>query len=124
MYPVLDNRPSEKRPESLFRSERYWFSFLIILFFGLLYIYPASCSYGHEIQEGTLYIKTYNITGAGGFDVPLSSLLASAGAFVTGFDAIDKNVDGWVSLLLMLEALTGLLFLGLFIVSFSRKVIR
>ena len=69
-------------------------------------------------------MNSYEITGLSAVDVPVSAVLHSMSAFVSGFDAVDTNVDGWVSIFLSLEALAGMLFLGLFIVSFSRKVIR
>ena len=104
-----------------------WFSLIFILFFAAVYVVPASHSYGTDIstlETGTPYLKSYIITGIKVVDVPLSAFLASAGAFVSGFDAVDKNVEGWIAVLLIIEAVTGMLFLGLFIVSFSRKVIR
>jgi len=50
--------------------------------------------------------------------------LTSVSAFTSGFGDIRGAADGWMNLPLIAEALLGALLWGLFIVAFSRKVIR
>jgi hypothetical protein len=51
-------------------------------------------------------------------------LLTSVSLFTSGAQGIQNMARGWMNLPIMLEAMIGLLLWGLFIVSFSRKVIR
>jgi hypothetical protein len=51
-------------------------------------------------------------------------LLTSVSLFTSGANGITNMARGWMNLPIMLEAMIGLLLWGLFIVSFSRKVIR
>lgn len=53
----------------------------------------------------------------------LIGLLTSVSTFTSGFSGLD-GAEGWMNLPLIAEALLGTLLWGLFIVAFSRKVIR
>jgi hypothetical protein len=44
--------------------------------------------------------------------------------FTSGFGNLKDLAQGWLTVPLMVEALMGVLLWGLFIVAFSRKVIR
>ena len=70
------------------------------------------------------WLQMYTLTGNSTVDGILTAVIDSTSAFVSGFDGVDKNVDGWIAVGLTLEGLCGMLLMGLFIVSFSRKVIR
>ena len=50
--------------------------------------------------------------------------LTSVSAFTSGFGDIRGAAQGWMNLPLIAESLLGTLLWGLFIVAFSRKVIR
>ncbi len=50
--------------------------------------------------------------------------LTSVSAFTSGFGDIRGAAQGWMNLPLIVESLLGTLLWGLFIVAFSRKVIR
>lgn len=91
-----------------------------ILFFAICYL-PAIFGGGNDASP---LIDVYTITGVEVVDGILTAGIDSTSAFVSGFDGVDKNVEGWPVLLLTIESLAGMLLLGLFIVSFSRKVIR
>lgn len=93
-----------------------------ILIFAFAVIYAIAMFTTPSNAEQPL--QTYTIVGAKPVDFVLTALVDSTSAFVSGFDAVDKNADGWVVLFLTLEGLLGMLVLGLFIVTFSRKVIR
>lgn len=54
----------------------------------------------------------------------LVALLTSVSLFTSGAQGIQEMAHGWMNIPIMLEAMIGLLLWGLFIVSFSRKVIR
>jgi hypothetical protein len=51
-------------------------------------------------------------------------LLTSVSVFTSGFGSMRDAAQGWMNLPLILESLLGTLVWGLFIVAFSRKVIR
>ncbi|MGE0433375.1 MAG: hypothetical protein AB7K09_11015 [Planctomycetota bacterium] len=103
---------------------------VIITFFALIYagLLLATPGDGYEITSavaaGTPTMKVYNIFGAATVDKICTAFIDSTSAFVSGFDGVDKNVEGWPALILTIEGLFGMLVLGLFIVAFSRKVIR
>ena len=100
---------------------------LVILFFAMVYCLPLIThgipDYDSGEQVGAS-LKTYRLTGSSKVDAVATALIGSTSAFVSGFDALAKDVDGWLAVALTLEGLSGMLLLGLFIVSFSRKVIR
>jgi hypothetical protein len=50
--------------------------------------------------------------------------LTSVSVFTSGFGSIRDSAQGWMNLPLVVESLLGTLLWGLFIVAFSRKVIR
>lgn len=54
----------------------------------------------------------------------LISLMASVTVFTSGLSGIRDMAQGWMNVPLLLESLLGTLLWGLFIVAFSRKVIR
>jgi uncharacterized protein YjbI with pentapeptide repeats len=54
----------------------------------------------------------------------LIGLLTSVSVFTTGVGGIREMAQGWMNVPLMIESLLGTLLWGLFIVAFSRKVIR
>lgn len=66
------------------------------------------------------------------FDGPSSTIanrcmiaaLTSVSAFTSGFGDLRDAAHGWMNLPLIAESLLGTLLWGLFIVAFSRKVIR
>jgi uncharacterized protein YjbI with pentapeptide repeats len=101
---------------------------VVILAFAVVYlavmIGTAQTSLDAAGAAAQPFLSTYNFVGVTAIDKVLSALIHSTSAFVFGFDSIDKNVEGWPALLLTLEGLIGMLLFGLFIVSFSRKVIR
>lgn len=101
-------------------------SMLTIFGFACLYAIPlfAASDVSYSTLEPTGYFHPYRITGVPRLDGVITCGIGSASSFVSGFDGVDKNVEGWVALALTVESLAGMLLLGLFIVSFSRKVIR
>ena len=50
--------------------------------------------------------------------------LTSVSAFTSGFGDVRDAAQGWMNVPLIAESLLGTLLWGLFIVAFSRKVIR
>jgi hypothetical protein len=51
-------------------------------------------------------------------------LLTSVSVFTSGIGGIREMARGWMNVPLLVESLLGTLLWGLFIVAFSRKVIR
>ena len=51
-------------------------------------------------------------------------LLTSVSVFTSGFGTVRDAAQGWMNLPLIVESLLGTFLWGLFIVAFSRKVIR
>ena len=51
-------------------------------------------------------------------------LLTSVSVFTSGFGSLRDAAQGWMNMPLIAESLLGTLLWGLFIVAFSRKVIR
>ncbi len=103
---------------------------IIITFFALVYtglllgIPGDAADMQTAIRDGHPGLPVYEIFGATPVDKVLSAFIHATSAFVSGFDGVDKNVEGWPSILLTIEGLLGMLVLGLFIVAFSRKVVR
>lgn len=101
-------------------------SLLVIVGFAALYCLPylAGGVPSYDFAGPGAVLAPYQLTGVPAIDGILTALLDSTSTFVSGFDGVDKNVEGWLAVALTLEGLSGMLLLGLFIVSFSRKVIR
>ena len=81
---------------------------ILIVFFGLVYM--AGAGEFHEPPEGgrTLFGMTTSVS-----------------VFTAGFTGEHlRSADGWILVPLAVEALLGTLLWGLFIVAFSRKIIR
>jgi hypothetical protein len=51
-------------------------------------------------------------------------LLTSVSVFTSGFGSLRDAAQGWMNIPMIVESLLGTLIWGLFIVAFSRKVIR
>jgi hypothetical protein len=104
------------------------------------------CGYGtsptRAVQAAGLIILAFAIIYAVGiehlnvektpFQPPVTTLanrcmiaaLVSVSAFTSGFGDIHEAAQGWMNIPLIAESLLGTLLWGLFIVAFSRKVIR
>jgi len=54
----------------------------------------------------------------------MQGIIASVAVFSSGFASLRELAHGWITFPLIIEALLGTLLWGLFIVAFSRKVIR
>jgi hypothetical protein len=90
---------------------------LIILLFGLLY----------AVRIDTLHIKEVPFEGQPKETLAnrlVLGLFTSVSVFTSGLAGIRDVGKGWMNAPLMIEALLGTLLWGLFIVAFSRKVIR
>jgi len=93
-------------------------AFLIMLFFALIYmagvdlfiVDPENLPF--EGAKHTLANRTMIAT------------LTSVSAFISGFGDMRLAAKGWMNVPLIIESLLGTLLWGLFIVAFSRKVIR
>lgn len=88
---------------------------IIILLFGLLY----------AVRVERLPVERWPFEN--GADNPVNralvGLFTSVSVFTSGLSGI-KAAEGWMNIPLIVEALLGTLLWGLFIVAFSRKVIR
>ena len=51
-------------------------------------------------------------------------LITSVSVFTSGMGGIREVAKGWMNVPVMVESIMGTLLFGLFIVAFSRKVIR
>jgi len=51
-------------------------------------------------------------------------LITSVSVFTSGMGGIREIAQGWMNVPVMVESIMGTLLFGLFIVAFSRKVIR
>jgi hypothetical protein len=97
-----------------FRAVRM--SGFLILFFGLIYMLDVTAL---PIEKNP-------------FDTPMTTpinsvmlgLLTSVSVFTSGFGSMRDAAHGWMNIPLIAESLLGTLIWGLFIVAFSRKVIR
>ena len=93
-------------------------SLLIMLAFGLIYMAGA----------GTLPVERWPFPGRGDAaywpNRVMVGLLTSVSVFTSGFGGIRDAAEGWMNIPLICESLLGTLLWGLFIVAFSRKVIR
>ena len=91
---------------------------LIMLVFGLVYVAGA---------EG-LYVEKFPFNGRGGMSYfpnrLIVGLLTSVSVFTSGFGSLRDTAQGLMNIPLILESLLGTFLWGLFIVAFSRKVIR
>jgi hypothetical protein len=89
---------------------------LIIVLFALLY----------AVRIDTLYLEKTPFDGEKG-DLAnriVLGLFTSVSVFTSGLSGIRDAAKGWMNVPLIVEALLGTLLWGLFIVAFSRKVIR
>jgi uncharacterized protein YjbI with pentapeptide repeats len=84
---------------------------LMLFFFGIFYFFGAPVP--PDVHYG-LSLPLWNQT----MHALYTSLLAFSGSIA------DTNVSGGLRLLAMIEYMMGVVFMGLFIVAFSRKVIR
>jgi hypothetical protein len=91
---------------------------VIMLAFSLIYIAGAEA----------LPVETWPFPGRGDAayfpNRVLVGLLTSVSVFTSGFGTIRDAARGWMNIPLIVESLLGTLLWGLFIVAFSRKVIR
>jgi hypothetical protein len=92
---------------------------VIMLAFGLLYM----AGIDHFYVDAAKRPFPDQELGSGPNRV-LIGLLTSVSVFTSGFSGIREMARGWMNLPLILESLLGTLLWGLFIVAFSRKVIR
>ncbi len=96
---------------------------IVILLFAAIYAWGIS---GFNVTDETMPFTPAD-GGQGKFDLlnrSLFGLLISVSLFTSGAQGIQELAHGWMTIPTMLEAMIGLLLWGLFIVSFSRKVIR
>lgn len=153
--------PGAQQPGRVFK-----FSSVMVALFAVLLFVPALV-YGppedYDDDNIGYVLRSYRLLGSPWWDAvltvrlrpapacrlltpqPRQSLLVSFSVYATGFDAVDKNVDGWLAVVLAAESFVGcghrgeavsapaslspvlrsrLVFFGLFVVSFSRKVLR
>jgi hypothetical protein len=91
---------------------------IIILFFGLTYMADVSA----------LPVEKWPFPNAGASHYfpnrLLVGFLTSVSVFTTGFGNLRDMASGWLNIPLIIESLLGTFLWGLFIVAFSRKVIR
>jgi hypothetical protein len=90
---------------------------LLMLAFGLVYVAGAEALNVESLpfpERGIAYLPNRLLVG----------LLTSVSVFTSGFESLRDAAQGWMNLPLVLESLLGTLLWGLFIVAFSRKVIR
>jgi hypothetical protein len=114
--------------------------------FGDWLLLDKGCGYGtspsRAVRAAVLIILGFAVIYAAGIDLlhvektpfegPPSNIsnrcmiaaLTSVSAFTSGFGDLRDAAHGWMNLPLIAEALLGTLLWGLFIVAFSRKVIR
>ena len=91
----------------------------IIVGFGLIY---AAGVEGLNIEPDKLPFPGSPITAPS--NRAMIGLLTSVSVFTSGFGGIQAAARGWMNAPLIAESLMGTLLWGLFIVAFSRKVIR
>ena len=60
----------------------------------------------------------------GWLNATMVGLITSVSVFTSGMGGIREVAQGWMNVLVMVESIMGTLLFGLFIVAFSRKVIR
>ncbi len=114
-------------------------------FFDWLFL-DLGCGYGtnplRAIRAGVLIVLVFALIYAsdiqqfGAQKAPLGGswdqwgnrlivgLFVSVSIFTSGMNGIEDMAEGWINLPMIIEALMGILLFGLFIVAFSRKVIR
>ncbi len=90
---------------------------LLILLFALLYSVNIEVFEAQSNRPFDEKITTFR-------NRAMISLFQSVAAFTSGLGGPSEMPSGWIGIPLMIEALLGLLLWGLFIVAFSRKVIR
>ena len=97
---------------------------LIILAFAILYAVRADLFYseklpfpageGEDAAAAKLNVENRVMVG----------LITSVSVFTSGMGGIREIAQGWMNVPVMIESIMGTLLFGLFIVTFSRKVIR
>lgn len=90
---------------------------VIMLFFGLVFMAGTE---NLNVEKAPLAGQPVESAG----NRVLIGLLTSVSVFTAGFTNIRDLAQGWVNIPLVVESLLGTLLWGLFIVAFSRKVIR
>ncbi len=88
-----------------------------MLLFGLIYVVGAEALYIEKPpfpDRGLDYLPNRLLIG----------FLTSVSVFTSGFGSLRDTAQGWMNLPLIVESLLGTFLWGLFIVAFSRKVIR
>jgi hypothetical protein len=92
-------------------------SLIIILMFAIIY----------GTDPEALYVQKLPFEGRGLDYLPnriVVALMTSVSVFTAGFSSLRDYARGWMNMPLILESLLGTFLWGLFIVAFSRKVIR
>jgi len=93
-----------------------WASLVIIITFGLIYMTDISALNVEKTPFPGDQDTTTNTIMIG--------ILTSVSVFTSGMAGIRDLAQGWMNVPLIIESLLGTLLFGLFIVAFSRKVIR
>jgi len=89
---------------------------LLILSFGLIYM--------ADVKALPVERKPFDLPVTHPLNRVMIGLLTSVSVFTSGFGSLRDAAVGWVNIPLIAESLLGTLLWGLFIVAFSRKVIR
>jgi len=106
---------------------------LIILGFAVLYavrvdlFYTEKPPFPPDIPAGSdeMQVKALNKDAAQGMGNRIMiGLITSVSVFTSGMGGIREIAQGWMNVPVMVESIMGTLLFGLFIVAFSRKVIR
>jgi hypothetical protein len=98
-----------------FRAVRM--SGLLMLAFGLIYMLDVSALPVEKLPFKSL-AETHPLNRV------MIGLLTSVSVFTSGFGSLRDAAQGWMNIPMIVESLLGTLIWGLFIVAFSRKVIR
>ena len=90
---------------------------IIILGFALLYAIDVDGFHNEKVPFPDEEVTTFaNRTMIG--------LTTSVSVFTSGMGGVRELAKGWMNVPVMIESVLGTLLFGLFIVAFSRKVIR
>ncbi|MDB5386759.1 MAG: hypothetical protein JWM11_2405 [Planctomycetaceae bacterium] len=92
-------------------------AFVIIGLFASVYMYEIQLLHIEKLPFPELPLTAWQ-------NRLLISLMASVTVFTSGLSGIRDMAQGWMNIPLLIESLLGTLLWGLFIVAFSRKVIR
>lgn len=91
-------------------------AFALILLFGIVFMFQVENIYAERLPFAGAKTDPGNRV--------LVGFMTSVSVFTTGLGGIREMARGWVNALLIVESLIGTVLWGLFIVAFSRKVIR